>query len=226
VKNIITAILFILFVLTAASVAAQIDKKMAVGAYFGAGFSFAAGDGPENVYLLKRDNRSGKFSGAFGAYFDFNFTPAVALETGMGFDSQGVRWTDNDDYFKVRHFYMEIPVMVRMNVSHFVIGAGIQFSFALSGKDKADNGIVSSEEKWDDNDWKYFHRVNIGPKLLLGYAISLGLVTLVPSISWSIHLVNDINSKKIEDDLPGIDRDQYKSRYNNLLFNIAAEFGF
>ncbi|MBN2802084.1 MAG: PorT family protein [Deltaproteobacteria bacterium] len=204
---------------------AQTNTRFAVGGYLGAGFSFAAGDGPERVYVQDRNDRSGKFSGAIGGYFDINFTRLVALELGLGFDSQGVRWTHGDNMTKVRVFYMELPVMVKFNIKHFQIGAGLQLSFALSGKDTVKTPNVTTESTWDGNDWDYFHRVNIGPKFQFGYAIPVGPIAIVPSISWSLHMVNDINRNAIEDDWPVINTDNYKMRFNNLLFNVAVEFG-
>ncbi len=207
---------------------AQSRTKMAVGGYLGAGASFVAGDGAELINIIPRENRTGKFSGAFGVYFDYYFIPSVALEVGLGFNSQGIHWKNNDGEFKIRHFYMELPVMVKFNIKHFQIGVGLGLWFALSGKNtfKNYNNDTTTKHTWHDNDWDYLHRVNIGPKLQFGYAIPVGPVSLVPSISWSMHLVNDLNRDHYQDDYPNVNVDRYRARYNNLMFNFAVEFGF
>jgi hypothetical protein len=107
---------------------------MAVGAYLGHGFSFAAGPGPEETSGIDRDDRLPKFSGAFGFYFRYALLDMLSLESGFGFHSHGVRWEIQDGTFKMRHFYMEIPMMARLDIQNFRIGAGLALWFALAGK--------------------------------------------------------------------------------------------
>ncbi len=226
-KKILVAAALLASLLVATTVSAQATTKMAVGGYLGAGFSFAAGDGPENYVGADRDDRTGKFSGAIGAYFDYYFIPMLGIEAGLGFISQGVHWKDDDVFMKVRHFYMELPVMAKLNIKNFHVAAGLAFWFALSGKTSFDIGIADDEDTWSGDDWDYFHRVNLGFKFQAGYAIPVGPIAIVPGLQWNIHLVNDLNRPEIDDDVPGdIDNSDYRSRYNALLLTCSVEWGF
>jgi hypothetical protein len=183
-------------------------NKLTLGGRLGAGFSFTAQSED------RPDSQTAKFSGAMAAYIKIGLTETLGLETGLGFQSQGSRFKNSpfpgmdDVVTKDRVLYMEIPVMLNINVNNFQIGAGLALVFALSGKTSVD-GVGASRENWDG-----FRRVNIGPKFSFGYKIPVGPVAIVPSVSWFIHLVNDLDT----------DMD-VSSRYNNLLFNVAVEFG-
>ena len=78
---------------------------------------------------------------------------------------------------------------------------------------KTESDVLEIETKinWDDMS---IRRVNMGPRIVLGYAIPLGPVSLVPGASWSMHVISEFKE--------GGDA----ARAMNIMFNVAGEFGF
>ncbi|MBN2342259.1 MAG: PorT family protein [Deltaproteobacteria bacterium] len=225
---VLTALLAIL--LSAGAVNAALRDKggdnMAVGAYLGSGFSFVAGEGYEETSLWDRSDRTGKYSGEGGLYFNYYFTPIVGLEVGIGFMSNGIRFQGDNVTERVRIIHMELPVLAKFDIHNFRLAAGLAFWFALSGETKLEGGNTTTTTDWEDDEWAYVHRVNFGPKLYAGYAIPVGPLFLVPSLSFRVHLVNDMNRKEIDEDYPLVDEDALDFRFINLHFNFAVEYTF
>jgi hypothetical protein len=84
--------------------------------------------------------------------------------------------------------------------------------------------------KWDGDDWDHFRRFNFGLKLVLGYAIPIGPVSLVPGFCWSMHLINEYKDIPDEEEATqvGGSRISYydQARAINFMFRVAGEFGF
>lgn len=199
------------------------SHKMVVGGYYANGFALMGGDGYEDMSLeWQRSDRTAKFSIGGGAYFDFFFTQYFGVEAGMGFLNKGIRFKEDNVRLKYSFVYMEIPIMAKLDYKHIQVSLGFAFSVALTGRTFAKIGNSSSKENWSGGDWDYYHRVNIGPKIAAGYAIPVGPIFIVPGMSWTMNLVNDINNKRIEDDT-GLNTD-YRARANNLMFTVAVEW--
>ena len=98
-------------------------------------------------------------------------------------------------------------------------------NFALAGKSKSEGEIegldMSAEVKWNDDMWDSYRRFNIGPKIVLGYAIPVGPISIVPGISWSLHLLNEY--KDLDDD-DFEENDDDSIRAMNIMFRVGAEF--
>ena len=199
-------------------------NRMVVGGYFSSGFSFVAGDGYEDLSGWPRGDRKAKWAGDGGAYFDFFFTDLIGIEAGLGFRNKGIRFRDGDVGEKSSIVYMEIPVMAKLTFKGFQAALGLAFLVGLSGKTTTWNEDVDVKDRWDGDDWQYFHRVNLGPKLVVGYAIPVGPIYIVPGMSWSMHFINDLNNDEIED-LPLVPDDpEYRMRAVNLMFRVAVEW--
>lgn len=204
------------------------EKNMVVGGRLSSGFAMVAGQGYEDwmsdiFFDLSRSDRTAKYAVGGDAYFDFYFRPMFAVEAGFGFVAGGIRFRQDDDILKEAVTYMEIPVCFKVDYKHFQGSAGLVLFVALSGTTTVKDTDAGSETKtkWNNSDrWQYVHRANFGPKLSFSYAVPVGPVFVVPGISWSIHLVNDLNN----DEIPGDQR--YNMRANNLMFNVGVEWGF
>lgn len=187
----------------------QPDSIMSVGAYIGMGMSLVVGSD-------KPDDNKPKFAGGFGAYFDFYVLPILALTGGLDFQNKGGRTKDGDVKWRASLFYLDIPLGVKLNIQNFRAAVMVSLNFALAGKYKSDNGETSRSDSIDD--WDGIRRFNLSPKLAFGYGIPIGIITLVPGISWSMHLLKD--GKEYN----GVDA---ASVHNMLiLFTFGAEFGF
>ena len=132
------------------------------------------------------------------------------------------------DYeIKYKLIYMEIPIAAKLNIHNFQATMGIAFWFALAGKTISETDDDTTTHKWDgDDDWDRVRRVNLGPRITLGYAIPVGPVFIVPSITWMFHLINDLDEDEINDDIGPNSNEDFKARAMNIMFNVGAEFGF
>ena len=190
------------------------DKTMAVGAFVNLGMAHMIGD---------FDDAKMRFAGGFGAYFDFYVTPMLAIEAGLGIEGKGERFEDEEYDIKGREkiTYLEIPLGVKLNISNFQASILFVMNLALAGKTKYENDVegldVSSEVKWNDDVWDHYKRFNIGPKIVLGYAIPVGPISIVPGISWSLHLLNEFK------DMPDGFDDSVRAM--NIMFRVGVEFG-
>ena len=207
------------------------EKNMVVGGNLSLGFAMAAGDGYEEINdapiigsNINRDNRTAKFATGGDVYFDFYFTPMFAVEAGFGFSTTGIRFSDGSWTHKVAMTQMQIPICFKVDFHHFQGAVGLALFVSLSAytKDTVDN--EEQKTRWEDEQWQYVHRANLGPKLSFSYAIPVGPVFIVPGISWFMHLINDIDNDEVNNDynLDGV----HNMRANTLMFNIGAEWAF
>jgi hypothetical protein len=193
--------------------------RMVIGGYYTNGIAMVAGDGYEEWRNFDRDNRTAKFSVGGGGYFDFFFTPYVGIEAGIGFLNKGIRFSHSGNSYKESIVYMEMPFMVKIDFRHFQAAFGFALSIALSGRSITKYDERKEIDRWDGNEWDYVHRANLGPKIALGYAIPVGPIFIVPGMSWTMHLINDLNN----DDIPP-DGTDYQARAVNLMFTVAVEW--
>jgi hypothetical protein len=75
-----------------------------------------------------------------------------------------------------------------------------------------------STSSWGDDEWDYYRRFNICPRITLGYAIPVGPVAIVPGLTWMIEVINDAKDEAADADV--------KIHNMNLMFNVGVEFGF
>ncbi len=215
-------------------------NDMVVGGYWSNGLALVAGEGyeelsdsfavfDERIFPVDRGDRTALYSPGGGVYFTYFFTSIVGIEGGLGFLSKGIRFRWDDNKHKQRYVYMEIPVMVKIDIQHFQIAAGLALFINLAAKTTTiieQNNVTETEKiKWEDDHWDHVHRANFGPKIVAGYAIPVGPIYIVPSFSWTIHLLNDLDNDEIARDMNESDTD-FKMRSTNLMFNVGAEWAF
>ncbi len=192
------------------------NKTMAVGAFINMGMAHMIGD---------LDDAKMRFAGGFGAYFDFYITPMLALEAGLGIEGKGERFDTEGWEGRDKITYLEIPLGAKLNISNFQASLLFVLNFALAGKSKSDVDVegldISAEVEWNDDMWDSYRRFNIGPKIVLGYAIPVGPISIVPGISWSLHLLNEY--KDLDDD-DFEENDDDSIRAMNIMFRVGAEF--
>ena len=196
----------------------ELPKTMVVGAHGDLGMAYMVGR------YVDRDlaDKKVRFNGGGGAYFDFYLNSMLALEGGIDFVGKGYRerghyyvtdWNTYDTK-TVRLIYLEIPLGAKLNIKDFQASLLFTLNFALKGTTTLEEkSFTPSKYEWGDDDWDNYRRFNIGPKIVLGYAIPIGPISLVPGFYWSIHLIND---SKV-----------YPAQYAmNFMFRVALEFGF
>jgi hypothetical protein len=192
------------------------DKTMAVGAFVNMGMANMIGD---------IDDAKMRFAGGFGAYFDFYITPMLAIEAGLGVEGKGERFDSDDWEGRDKITYLEIPLGVKLNISNFQASLLFVLNLAMAGKTKSEGDVegldISAEVKWNDDMWDHYRRFNIGPKIVLGYAIPVGPISIVPGISWSLHLLNEWKGLD-DDDFDENDDDSIRAM--NIMFRVGVEF--
>jgi hypothetical protein len=189
-------------------------KTMVVGAHGDVGMAHVVGN--------DSDDKKVRFAGGGGAYIDFYLNPMLALEVGIGVVGKGYSYRGpyvGSVYCgttTVRLIYMEIPLGAKLNIKNFQASLLFAPNFALWGKTTSDsNACPPSEHVWGDQQWGRYRRFNFGPKIVLGYAIPIGPVSLVPGFYWSMNLLDN----------------NYPASYHgphatNYMFRVALEFGF
>jgi hypothetical protein len=217
--------------ITLAQSTPQNNAKWTVGAYGGGGLSFVSGNGYETMISLIEQDHQLKFSAAGGAYADYFFNKTFGLEMGAGVVGNGIRFTDGEADYALRIRYLEFPVLVKARISYFRLAVGLAVWVGVSGESEYYEGSRDIT-KWNDDDWQNFHRVNVGPLVMAGMAIPAGPLSVVPSVTFRAHLINDINSDALMDDdefigmHPTVNEDELKMRFFSVHLNCAVEYSF
>lgn len=192
-----------------------------VGGFMSMGMALAVGD--MNGDASGDLDQKPRFAGGGGAYFDFYLMPILALEGGIDFIGKGHRFKVDEGGIDAtswyRYVYMEIPLGAKLNIKGFQASLAVVLNFALSGKVKTKTDDNETTDTVSGDDWDYTRRANIGLRVGLGYAIPVGPIAIVPGLSWSMHLLNDIKGEPADDG-------NCKARAMNLMFNVGVEFGF
>ncbi|MBN2672302.1 MAG: hypothetical protein JXX29_11525 [Deltaproteobacteria bacterium] len=199
---------------------------MAIGATGGVGLSFTRGEGFSEAIGGHPEQRELKSAWEAGGYFQSFFYKGIGFETGFGVIRKGVYWdTDNAYRRQIRILYLEIPLLFKVDRNHFRLAAGMAYWGAIT----ASHVIWDQDretERWTDHDWRYVHRHNIGPKVMLGLALTFDNVTIVPSMAFRMHLRNDIDVQHVIEDASEWDRpdsDLLQSRFYSVMIQISLE---
>ncbi len=179
------------------------------------GMATAVGDFDDEMEEEYDEGAKPRFTGGGALLVDFFFTDMIGIGSGVGFLGQGWRIEIEGAEAKTKLLYLQIPLCLKLDIFGLVLGAGIGFDFALKGKTVAEYEGQEESEDWDDDMWDYHRRFNIAAKAMVGYAIELGPIFLVPSVDFSIHLLNNAQGD-------GVDETE---RHLNLLFGVAVLFG-
>ncbi len=187
---------------------------LTVGAYMSMGMGHA-------FYTDDDADPKPRFAGGFAAYVDWYLADIFALEAGLGFLGKGARDEEDlggDTYkLKIRAVYMEIPIGAKLNIAGFQAALLLAPAFGVGGEYKGEyNGDTDTDDIdfGDSGEPKVF---NLGMKVVLGYAIPVWRLFIVPGISFNVDLLNEFDEDDINDEAV---------RWWNLMFHIGAEFGF
>ncbi|MGI6393529.1 MAG: outer membrane beta-barrel protein [bacterium] len=179
-------------------------KHHKVGGYFSVGMENA-------IYSPSNSDSKPWFSLGGGLTYDYYFNEMIGVGAGFGVLEKGDYMKSSGAKMWQQYVVMEIPVGAMFNFSGFRVGAALAFDFTLAGKTKTDiSGIKTSAKV---SNWDGFRRWNLSPKVVVGYSIPVGPVGILPSLSWSMDI---LNVKKSSDD---------SLRFMNLMFNIGVEYG-
>jgi hypothetical protein len=180
--------------------------RVGAGAYFGA--AWGIGDYDE----VDAGGSKPRFAGGGAILGDMYLMDILAVTLGIGLQGQGYILKEeggggNGDT-KVRFIYLDVPIGAKLDFSNLQIGLALAINFAFSGKAKTD------VEQWEI-DWKIHKRFNLAPKVTVGYAIPLGPVYLVPSIDFSIQMLNNAGDDAMYD----------SERNMNIMAGISGYYG-
>jgi hypothetical protein len=204
----------VLAAITCPSRATAQDDDKVIGAHADVGMAHVVGN--------DSDDKEVRFAGGGGAYFDFYLNSILALEVGIGFIGKGYSYRGpyvGSVYcgtHTVRLIYMDIPLGAKLNIKNFRASLLFAPNFAIAGKTTSDSSACPPKEHdWGEQQWGRYRRFNIDSKIVLGYAIPIGPVSLVPGFYMSIHLLDN----------------NYVTSYHgqhsvNYMFRLAGEFGF
>ena len=168
-----------------------------------------------------------RFTGGGEFAFNLYLSPVVAINLGMVLISKGYRADEilEEDGFRVEveermtFLTMELPMGVLLNLSGFRIGIDMVVSYLLHGRAKGKLDGDSYES--DIDNWDQLRRLNIGPRVSLGYAIPAGPVAVVPGAFWEMDFLNvyDLDQELI--DLLGGDMSY---RHMSIMASLGLEF--
>jgi hypothetical protein len=117
-------------------------------------------------------------------------------------------------------------VAFKLNIHGFQAAFGIALWVALAGKRTSADETSVVHTKWTsdgDPSWAMYHRANVGPWVNMGYAIEVGPVEIVPSVTWMMHGINDLDNDGIP---PFTIETDFQLRAMNVMINCGAQWGF
>jgi hypothetical protein len=202
------------------------NEVAALGGYVSMGTTTVLGDGYAELNQINLEDKSLSFAAGGGLYIDYYFNSWFALDAGMGFVGQGLRYRGyvlgEKWRTRVRLVCMEIPISLKFNIDRrFQIAIGIALWVAVSGKETTHAADADVENKWtEDRHWAPYRRANVGPKVSFAYAIPVGPIHIVPGLSWMMHLINDFDNG----DIPN--NGEFVMREMNIMLHVGVEWFF
>jgi len=143
----------------------------------------------------------------------------LACELGVGVLNRGYRTYagsdpgEEENYHFLRVWYLTFPVGMRLEFERFRLGVGVALEFGIGASYEITDNVSGDRSGDLDNPWSEIRRVNWGPKLELGYAIPVSSLFVVPGVSWSMHVAND---------MPELGN--LSTRYTNAMLTLGAFF--
>jgi hypothetical protein len=185
-------------------------KPFVVGAFASMGIAHMIHiiDGQKNNAIKPR------FAGGGSVYFNFYFIEVLALDIGIGLIGKGGRTADPGYEYRCSVLYMEVPLGLKLNIKGFQAGLALALNFALMGREKEVEDGSTTKTTWSGDDWNGYRRFNIAPRILLGYAIPIGRIALVPSITVSGEILDNATDGMLQ------------WYHVNFMFDVGVEFGF
>ncbi|GHA67828.1 porin family protein [Pontibacter akesuensis] len=162
-------LLFFVFILTTV-IAAQAQGPK-IGVRVGANYAGFSGDDADNL------DRVFGFHAGLTSQFAITSDNFLAIQPEILFSQKGAE--DDDNNFKVKLNYIDVPVLARVNAGPLYFEAGPQVSFRLGGDIESGNTTI------DDLD---FYK-----KTSFGYAAGVGLASTPLGLSLGVRYNGDIS---------------------------------
>lgn len=178
------------------------------------------------THVRRQERRRWSYSGV--AYFDYYLFEMMALEVGAGVVMKGHRFTHEEDgtrpigafeNYDYKLLYMQVPVGVKLNVANVRLGLFCALDVGVLGTVGGVNR-TQERESWDvawssSGEDGQARRLNVAPKVALGYAFPVRMDFMVLNLEWSMDLLGDT-----------IQGDENRSFKNmNIMLNVALELG-
>ncbi len=167
-----------------------------------------------------------RFAWGLGGSYELRLNEKVGLMAGLGVMDKGFRTLDDPmidenlvaltNGYEIRldaaykFLYLHVPIGLNARLGRATIHVSLPLSYALRGEIERSNG---NEDLLGGSDWSDYRRFNLGPCLGAGYALSLGSVDLVPGLTWTMHLGNEVYNE------PG-----HTNHYMNLMLTTQVVF--
>jgi hypothetical protein len=145
-----------------------------------------------------------------GAIANFQLSENFAIQPNLLFAMKG----GSIEGFKITTFHVDLPVNFLYTTNGFFIGAGPNFSYALSGKLKVEDEDIDIFEQDEAGDYT-LKKFEIGANVLMGYTFPSGL-TLSASFTPGLN-----NIYEGEDD----NDENITSHFKSFGFSIGYMFG-
>jgi hypothetical protein len=160
-------------------------------------------------------NCSIRFAGGGGAYYNFYLVDIFGLHAGVGLMGRGLKASgianqSDDEEQKIKILYLDVPLGIKLRLSHFQLALGASLDFALSGKS------VDPDYDFEDQHWEFWaRRFNVGVWVNLGWAIPVGPIAIVLGFGFNMHLLDEVTMENANNSV----------RPLNIMGNIGVEFG-
>ena len=166
-----TLTMFLLLLVTTVTVQAQMQAP-GIGIRAGANYSGFSGDDSDNL------DRMFGFHAGLTSQFYLTSDNFFAIQPELLFSKKGAE--SDDDSFKYKISYLDVPVLARVNAGPLYFEGGPQVSFRVGG-DIESNGINI------DDDLDQFKRTSFG------YAAGIGLAAVPLGLSIGVRYNGDIS---------------------------------
>jgi hypothetical protein len=131
-------------------------------------------------FKIEAEETEAKLEGSNAGFYvggiaNFKLSENFSLQPNLLFVMKGGRLSMDGDN-KLTSFHIDLPVNFLYTANGFFIGAGPNFSYALSGKVKAND--EESVDIFDKEEASYFYlkKFELGANVLMGYTFPNGLV--------------------------------------------------
>jgi len=191
--------------------------RFTVGAFIGAGMATSTRQDPRG--------RRPRFAGNGGVYLGLHLSKVFAFEVGLGLIGKGDGAQIVGERYQIE--VLELPIGVKWDIYGFQIGLAVALDVAVAGLSRVcEDSHHCDKIKWSDETYQYwddYERFNFGPRVALGYAIPVGRAAIVPSVAWSMDILD--NTRNAEDECV-FGYCNGECRNINVMVNLGVEYGF
>ncbi|MBN2530788.1 MAG: hypothetical protein JXR76_30655 [Deltaproteobacteria bacterium] len=176
---------------------------------------------------LEADDPKPRLAGGTEFAVNHYFSRTVALNFGFGIMGKGYRAESSSPFgditVRMAFLNMEIPFGVLFNLSGFRLGLDVVTSIVLSGKVDYSWGDESGSDTVED--WDGVRRVNILPRVTMGFAIPAGSLFIVPAVLWEMDMLNFHQDDELSEEAREMINEDRTYRHMNIMFSLGLEWG-